>query len=59
MNEGTSAKEALLGQQVKLGLGFIAVRIRTQKELNVEKFDYKSLMREKLIISVLIQSIRE
>lgn len=37
MNEGTSAKEALLGQQVKLGLGFIAVRNRTQKELNVEK----------------------
>lgn len=34
MNEGTSAKEALLGEQVKLGLGFIAVRNRTQKELN-------------------------
>jgi len=37
MNEGTSAKEALLGEQVKLGLGFVAVRNRTQKELNEMK----------------------
>ena len=37
MNEGTSAKEALLGQQVKLNLGFFAVRNRTEKELKHEK----------------------
>lgn len=33
MNEGTSSEEALLGKQVKLELGFIAVKNRTQIEL--------------------------
>lgn len=48
MNEGTSAKEALLGQQVKLNLGFMAVRNRTQKELRVENISIQeSFKREK------------